>query len=197
LLKEHLRDLPPAEQMRYRSMTGRAALGVRLQVLDESGRQVPADGVTVGEIVARGDRVTPGYWQLPEATAAAFNDGWFATGDLATIDSEGYLDIVDRKKDVIITGGELVYSTEVENVLSEHPAVLEAAVVGIEDERLGETVHAAVVLKPEQSATTGELTGHCRQQLAHYKCPRTIELVGSLPKTGTGKIAKRLIRGSQ
>jgi acyl-CoA synthetase (AMP-forming)/AMP-acid ligase II len=194
LLKEYLRQLPPEEQMRYRSMTGRAALGVRLQVLDEHGRQVPADGVSVGEIVARGDRVTPGYWRLPEATASAFKDGWFYTGDLATIDREGYLNIVDRKKDVILTGGELVYSTEVENVLYAHPAVFEAAVVGAADERLGEAVHAAVVLKPHHSASPDELIDHCREQLAHYKCPRSIELVDSLPRIGTGKIAKRLIR---
>jgi acyl-CoA synthetase (AMP-forming)/AMP-acid ligase II len=194
LLKEHLRQLPPEEQMRYRSMTGRAALGVRLRVIDEHGRQIPADGVTVGEIVARGDRVTPGYWRLPEATETAFKDGWFHTGDLATIDGEGYLNIVDRKKDVILTGGELVYSTEVENVLYAHPAVSEVAVVGVADERLGEAVHAAVVMKPDQSASSGELINHCREQLAHYKCPRSIELVDSLPRTGTGKIAKRLIR---
>jgi acyl-CoA synthetase (AMP-forming)/AMP-acid ligase II len=194
LLKDHLRQLPPDEQMRYRSMTGRAALGVRLQVLGEAGRQVPADGVSVGEIVARGDRITPGYWRLPEDTTAAFKDGWFHTGDLATIDSEGYLNIVDRKKDVILTGGELVYSTEIENVIYEHPAVLEAAVVGVADERLGESVHAVVVLKPDHNATPDELINHCREQLAHYKCPRSIGLVDSLPRTGTGKIAKRLLR---
>ena len=117
LLNEHLRHLPPDDQMRYRSMTGRPALGVELRLVDEEGNDVPADGCTVGEIIARGDRITPGYWRLPDATAEAFRDGWFHTGDLATVEGEGYFNIVDRKKEVILTGGELVYSTEVENAL--------------------------------------------------------------------------------
>jgi acyl-CoA synthetase (AMP-forming)/AMP-acid ligase II len=194
LLKEHLRRLPEEDQLRYRSMTGRPALGVELRLVDEEGNDVPADGCTVGEIVARGDRITPGYWQLPDATAEAFRDGWFHTGDLATVEGEGYFNIVDRKKDVILTGGELVYSTEVENALYDHPAVFEAAVIGVADDRLGESVVAFVVLRNDVSCGADELARHCRDQLAHYKCPRTVGIVEALPKTGSGKISKRALR---
>jgi acyl-CoA synthetase (AMP-forming)/AMP-acid ligase II len=194
LLKAHLRRLPPEDQMRYRSMTGRPVLGVRLRLVDEEGNDVPADGRSVGEIVARGIRITPGYWRLPDATAKAFRDGWFHTGDLATVDGEGYFNIIDRKKDVILTGGELVYSTEVENALYDHPAVLEAAVIGVTDDRLGESVLAFVVLRNGQSCGADELVQHCRDRLAHYKCPRTVGIVETLPRTGSGKISKRTLR---
>ena len=194
LLKEHLRHLPPDDQMRYRSMTGRPALGVELRLVDEKGNDVPADGCTVGEIIARGDRITPGYWRLPDATAEAFRDGWFHTGDLATVEGEGYFNIVDRKKDVILTGGELVYSTEVENILYDHPAVFEAAVIGVADDRLGESVAAFVVLRIGVSCGADDLARHCRDRLAHYKCPRTVGIIEALPKTGSGKISKRTLR---
>jgi len=194
LLKAHLRRLSPEDQMRYRSMTGRPALGVQLRLVDEEGTDVPADGRTVGEIVARGDRITPGYWRLPDATAEAFRDGWFHTGDLATVNGEGYFNIVDRKKDVILTGGELVYSTEVENALYDHPAVFEAAVIGVPDPRLGERIEAFVVLKSDRSCGAEELVSLCRDRLAHYKCPRNVELIDALPKTGSGKISKKDLR---
>jgi fatty-acyl-CoA synthase len=193
-LKEHLHRLSDEEQFEYRAKTGRAALGVRLRVVDERGEDVPADGRAVGEILAKGDRITPGYWKLPEATAEAFTGGWFRTGDLATIDAEGYVNIVDRKKDAILTGGELVYTTEVENALYEHPAVREAAVIGIENERWGEIVKAFVVLKNDADATEAEITGHCRARLAHYKCPRSVEFINALPRTGSGKIYKKALR---
>ncbi|MCP4898525.1 MAG: long-chain-fatty-acid--CoA ligase [bacterium] len=194
LLKPHLRQLPEDEQMRYRSMTGRPVQGVELRVVDGNGDDVPADGRAVGEILAKGDRITPGYWRLPGATAEAFSDGWFKTGDLATIESEGYLNIVDRKKDVILTGGEQVYSTEVENALYEHPAVLEAAVVGAPDERLGELVTAVIVVRDGCAASEEELVAHCRGRLAGFKCPRVVRFVERLPRTGSGKIAKLQIR---
>ena len=194
LLKDHLKSLSKDEQMRYRSMTGRAALGVELRVVDESNNDVPPDNQSVGEIIARGDRVTPGYWKLPEVTADAFRDGWFRTGDLATIDSEGYLNIVDRKKDTIVTGGEVVYSTEVEHALYEHPAVLEAAVVSVPDERWGEAIKAVVVLKPGQRTTGEDLIAHCQERLARFKCPRSVDFIAALPRTGSGKIAKKEIR---
>ena len=194
LLKEHLRRLPPEDQIRYRSMTGRPAHGVQLRLVDEEGNDVPADGRSVGEIVARGDRITPGYWRLPDATAEAFRDGWFHTGDLATVEGEGYFNIVDRKKDVILTGGELVYSTEVENALYDHPAVFEAAVIGVADDRLGESVIAFIALRSDVSCGADELARHCRDRLAHYKCPRTVGIVEALPKTGSGKISKRTLR---
>jgi acyl-CoA synthetase (AMP-forming)/AMP-acid ligase II len=194
LLKENLKTLSQEEQMRYRSMTGRAALGVELRVVDESNNDVPRDNQSVGEIIARGDRITPGYWKLPEATADAFRDGWFRTGDLATIDGEGYLNIVDRKKDAIVTGGEVVYSTEVENALYEHPAVLEAAVVSVPDERWGEAIKAVVVLKPGQKLTAEALIAHCQERLARFKCPGSVDFIAALPRTGSGKIAKKEIR---
>jgi fatty-acyl-CoA synthase len=193
-LKEHLKGLSKEEQMRYRSMTGRAALGVEVRVVDESNNDVPRDNQSVGEIIARGDRVTPGYWKLPEATRDAFREGWFCTGDLATIDSEGYLNIVDRKKDAIVTGGEVVYSTEVENALYEHPAVLEATVVSVPDERWGEAIKAVVALKPGQTLTAEGLIAHCQKRLARFKCPRSVDFIAALPRTGSGKIAKKEIR---
>ena len=194
LLKDTLRDISEEGQMRYRSMTGRPALGVEVRVVDESSNDVPRDNQSVGEIIARGDRVTPGYWKLPEATAETLRDGWFRTGDLATIDHEGYLNIVDRKKDAIVTGGEVVYSTEVENALYEHPAVLEAAVISIPDERWGEAIKAVVVLKQGQYLTAEALIAHCQERLARFKCPRSVDFIAALPRTGSGKIAKKEIR---
>jgi len=194
LLKSHLRSLPDAQQFAYRAKTGRAFAAVELEVVGEDGMHVARDGVAVGEIRARGPTVTAGYWKRPDETRAAFVDGWLRTGDLATIDSEGYLQIVDRAKDMIITGGEKVYSTEVEHVLYEHPAVLEAAVFGTPDELWGETVRAAVALRAGAQATEAELIAFCRERLTHYKCPRGVEFVAELPKTGTGKIQKSALR---
>ncbi|HUT76529.1 MAG TPA: long-chain-fatty-acid--CoA ligase [Polyangia bacterium] len=193
-LPPHLAALPFEERLVWKSKTGRPFGPAELRVVDDSGRDVPADGKTVGEILARGPTVTPGYWQRPEETAAAFCDGWLRTGDLAVIDSEGFLDIVDRHKDVIVTGGENVYSTEVEAALYDHPAVLEAAVFALPDETWGETVAAAVVLRPGLAATAGELSDWCRARLAGYKIPRRVFFVDALPRTGSGKIAKRLLR---
>ncbi len=194
LLKESLSHLPPEEQFVYRAKTGRAFAAVELEVLGDDGRPVPRDGVSVGEIRARGPTVTRGYWNRPEETRAAFDGEWLKTGDLATIDGEGYLQIVDRKKDMIITGGEKVYSTEVEHVLYEHPAVLEAAVFGAPDELWGESVRAAVTLRSGASALESELIEFCRARLTHYKCPRKVQFVPELPKTGSGKIQKSVLR---
>jgi acyl-CoA synthetase (AMP-forming)/AMP-acid ligase II len=193
-LKDALKSLPAERQFEYRAKTGRAFLAVELDVVGDDGRPVARDGTSVGEIRARGPTVTPGYWNRPAETARAFVDGWLCTGDLATIDAEGYLQIVDRKKDVIITGGEKVYSTEVEHALYEHPAVLEAAVFGAPDELWGECVHAAVALRANARASEAELIDFCRARLTHYKCPSAIEFHAELPKTGTGKLAKKLLR---
>jgi len=195
LLKPHLSALPLEERVRWLAKTGRPFQGVELRVVDERGRDVPADGKSVGEIRVRGETVTPGYWNQPEATAAAFEDGWLKTGDLAVMDAEGYVNIVDRKKDMIITGGENVYSTEVEHALHAHPAVLEVAVYGLPDELWGERVCAAVVLRPGKSAGVEELQAFCREQLAAYKVPRAIEFRSELPRTGSGKIQKHALRG--
>lgn len=195
LLTEPLQQLTPDEQLHWKCKTGRAFLGVDLQVVDEHGAPVVADGRTVGEIRVKGATVTPGYWQNPEATAAAFDrDGYLRTGDLATIDPHGYVDIVDRKKDVIKTGGEAVYSIEVENVLYAHPAVLECAVFGLPDATWGERVVAAVVLRPGAAATAAELTTFVRDRIAHYKAPRDVRFLDALPRTGSGKITKRALR---
>jgi acyl-CoA synthetase (AMP-forming)/AMP-acid ligase II len=148
----------------------------------------------VGEIQVRGETVTPGYWRLPAETAAAFQDGWLRTGDLAVQDAEGYLTIVDRLKDLILSGGENVYSTEVEHVLYQHPAVLEAAVFGVPHEVWGEAVTAAVVLRPGEAVTAGALVAFCREHLAGYKVPKAISFLEELPKTGSGKIQKARLR---
>jgi acyl-CoA synthetase (AMP-forming)/AMP-acid ligase II len=198
LLTPALRELPPERQLHWKCKTGRPFLGVELQVVDDAGRPVAADARTVGEIRVRGATVTPGYWQNPEATAAAFDaDGFLRTGDLATIDEHGYVDIVDRKKDVIKTGGEAVYSVEVENVLYAHPAVLECAVYGVPDPLWGERVTAAVVLRAGAAATGTELIAFCRDRIAHYKAPKDVRFLAALPRTGSGKIQKRALRAGK
>ena len=176
------------------STTGLPAVGVDLRVVDADGREVPWDGQTVGEIVARGNHVMMGYYKDEAATAEAIRDGWFHTGDLAVVDSEGYVQIVDRTKDVIISGGVNVSSVEVENCLFGHPAVFECAVVAVPDERWGEVPKAVVVLKPNAQATEAELIEYCRERLAHFKAPKSVELREALPKSGTGKILKREVR---
>ncbi len=194
LLDERHRALPPEEQLRRRAMTGRPFRGVELRVVREDGSEVRPDGREVGEIQVRGETVTPGYWNWPEETAAAFDGGWLRTGDLAVRDEEGWVDIVDRKKDVIITGGEKVWSTEIEAALYAHPAVLEAAAFGRPDDVWGEVVTAAVVLRPGTPATGDEILAWCRTRLSPFKVPKRIEFLAEIPKTGSGKIAKRLLR---
>ncbi|MGD8667009.1 MAG: long-chain-fatty-acid--CoA ligase [Desulfobacterales bacterium] len=194
ILKAHLTALPPDAQLKYKSKTGRPAIGVDLKVVDEQGDPVAADEQQVGEIWVKGDTITPGYWNQPEETASAFSNGWLHTGDLATLDSEGYVNIVDRKKDMIVTGGENVYSTEVENVLYMHPKILEAAVFGVPDERWGEAVNAAVVLKTGETVTADELIAFCKEHQAAYKAPKAIVFLDELPKTGSGKIYKKGLR---
>jgi fatty-acyl-CoA synthase len=161
---------------------GAAALGSQVRV-DEHG-----------EVLARGNTVMAGYWNDPAATGAAIVDGWFHTGDGGVIDDEGFVSISDRKKDVIITGGENVSSIEVEDCLSSHPAVAEVAVIGVPDDAWGESVKALVVLRPELEASEAELVAHCRSRLAHYKCPKSIELRSELARTATGKLQKFLLR---
>ncbi|MGD8890651.1 MAG: AMP-binding protein, partial [Desulfobacterales bacterium] len=196
ILKQHLQDLSSKDQLKYKSKTGRPFIGVDLKVVDESGKSVQPDEKQVGEIWVRGDTVTTGYWNQPDETKRAFSDGWLHTGDLAVVDDEGYVNIVDRKKDMIVTGGENVYSTEVENVLYMHPKVFEAAVFGVPDEKWGEAVMAAVVLKENESATQEEIIQFCKQHQASYKAPKSVVFINELPKTGTGKITKKALRKS-
>lgn len=168
-----------------------------LVVLDDDDREVPHDGETLGEIAVRGNVVMAGYYNDPEATATALRGGWFRTGDAAVTHPDGYVEIRDRLKDVIISGGENISSIEVEGVLLRHPAVQEVAVVGMPDERWGETPYAFVVLKQGATAEEEELRQFTRDRLAHFKAPRVIRLVSELPKTATGKIQKYILRGGQ
>ena len=147
-----------------------------------------------GEVLARANVVLEGYWAQPEATSAAIVDGWFHTGDGGTIDGEGYLTISDRKKDVIISGGENVSSIEVEDCMYRHPAVAEVCIIGVPDEKWGETVKALVVVKEGADVTEAELIEHCRAGLAHYKCPTSIEFRTELARTATGKLQKFKLR---
>ena len=176
------------------AMTGYAIPGVELRVVDTNDEEVPRDGKSMGEIVTRTDGVMEGYWQQPEATADVLRGGWFHTGDMATWDEDGYFLIVDRKKDIIVSGGENVSSLEVEKILLSHPAVLEVATIPVPDPLWGEVPKALVVLKPGAQASEIELVEHCRARLAHYKCPRSVEYLESLPRTGTGKVLKRDLR---
>jgi fatty-acyl-CoA synthase len=168
-----------------------------LRVVDESDRDVPQDGHTLGEIIARGNVVMKGYFNDPDASAQALRGGWFRTGDAAVVHPDGYAEIRDRIKDVIISGGENISSIEVEGHLLRHPAVLEAAVVGMPHEKWGEAPHAFIVLRGDASVTPDELRAFCRERLAHFKVPAEFKLVTELPKTATGKIQKYVLRGSR
>jgi fatty-acyl-CoA synthase len=186
--------LDVAERYRLKARQGIAQLLTDVRVMDEAMREVPQDGKTVGEIVARGNNVMEGYYKQPEETAQAMRGGWFHTGDLAVVHPDGYIEIVDRAKDVIISGGENISSVEVEALLYEHPAVLEAAVIGVPDAKWGEVPKALVVLKPGQHAEEGELIEFCRARLAHFKAPKSVAFMAALPKTATGKIQKFALR---
>ncbi len=174
--------------------TGYPLPGVEIRVVGKNSEDVSRDGQTMGEIWARGDGVMLGYWNDPDSTGRVFEQGWFHTGDVATIDKDGYVLIMDRRKDMILSGGENVSSLEVEKVLAAHPDIYEVAVIPVPDERWGEVPKAIVVLKPGASATELELIDFCRDRLAHYKCPKSVEFVEVLPKTGTGKLLKRELR---
>jgi long-chain acyl-CoA synthetase len=186
-----LRDAEHTDE--HLTSCGRPCPGIDLQVTDDSGNPV-ATGQP-GELVVRGSNVMPGYWNNKVATAAVFRNGFFRTGDIGYQDGAGYVYMLDRLKDMIVTGGENVYSGEVEAVISSHPAVREVAVFGIPDPRWGEIVAACVVLKPHAELTAEALTSYCRQSLSNFKVPRHIEFPeGDLPKNGSGKVMKRLLR---
>jgi fatty-acyl-CoA synthase len=163
-------------------------------VLDPRGRPVPQDGKSIGEVCARSNVVFKGYWKQPAETRKAMRRGYFRTGDLAVWDAGSNIHIVDRKKDVIISGGENVSSPEVEDALYHHPGVLECAVIGVPHEKWGETPLAIVVVRPGASVTKKELSEFCRSRLAHFKCPTSIEFVKTLPRTVTGKLQKYRLR---
>ena len=175
-------QLTPAARAWQLGRAGPPAIGVKVRVDDD------------GEVLAHGNVVFRGYWKRPADTAEVVRDGWFHTGDGGRLDDHGYLTISDRKKDVIITGGENVSSIEVEDTLVQHPAVAEAAVIGVPDTKWGETVKALVVLRPGAHATEARTLAHCRTHLAHYKCPTSIEFDGALARTATGKVQKFKLR---
>ena len=181
------------EQLALTNNAGRPVPHIRLDIFDDSDR--PLERGQVGEVVVSGARVMREYWKKPRHTAEALKNGWYHTGDMGYVDAQGRLFIVDRKKDMIISGGENVYSVEVESLLSTHPAVLEVAVIGVPDESWGEAVKAIVVLKDGAAASAGELIGFCRGKIAGYKLPKSVDFSKEqLPKTGPGKIAKRRLR---
>ena len=185
--EEHRRG---ADRPELLGSAGRASLITQICIVDVHGNEVPRG--TVGEVTARGPGVMLGYWNKPEVTKATVKNGWMHTGDGGRMDDEGYLYIVDRMKDMIVSGGENVYSAEVENTLAQHPAVAANAVIGIPSEQWGEAVHAVVVLKT--TATAEELMAYCREHIAGYKCPRSVEFREALPTTGAGKVLKTELR---
>jgi len=182
------------ERFQKQASTGFAVPGVEIRVVDPQGNDVPFDGKSIGEIVARSDGVMAGYWKQPEATAEVMRGGWFHTGDMATMDEDGYVLIVDRKKDIIVSGGENISSLEVEKAMLAHPGIYEVAVIPVPDQHWGEVPKALVVMKPGTTATEGELLEFCRSQISHYKCPRSVEFLEVLPRTGTGKVLKKELR---
>jgi long-chain acyl-CoA synthetase len=173
---------------------GQALFSVEVMCVDDDDQPVPAG--QPGEVVIRGHNVMKGYYKRPEVTAEVMRNGWFHTGDIGILDEEGYLSIVDRKKDMILRGGFNVYPRELEEVLMTHPAVSMVAVIGMADERLGEEIKACVVRKPGAELTAEELIGWCKEQMAAYKYPRVVEFYDELPISATGKILKRELRGA-
>jgi long-chain acyl-CoA synthetase len=163
-----------------------------MRIVDEAGAQLPRG--TVGEVAVRGATVMLGYWNNADATAAALRNGWLHTGDGAWMDDDGYITIVDRLKDMIVSGGENVFSKEVENAVTQHPAVQDCAVIGIPDAKWGEAVHAVVVLKAGALADAASIVAHCRTLIAGFKCPRSVEFLGAMPLSAAGKVQKGTLR---
>ncbi len=183
-----------ADDWARRARAGVAGIGVDLKVLDDDGKPVPKDGVSIGEVCARSNVVFSGYYEQPDQTAAAVYDGYFHTGDLAVWDEYENIHIVDRKKDVIISGGENISSPEIEDCLYQHPAVLECAVIGVPHEKWGETPVALILTREGEVTDEAELIAFCRDRLAHFKCPTRIRFVDELPRTATGKLQKYKLR---
>jgi long-chain acyl-CoA synthetase len=189
--KDHIVDGSEGEMEKLASC-GREAFNVEVKIVDEDDKEV-ATG-EVGEIAVRGHNVMKGYWNMPEETAKTLRNGWLHTGDMGRMDDEGYIYIVDRKKDMIISGGENIYPKEIEEVLYTHPSILEAAVIGVPDEKWGEAVKAVVVLKEGKKATEEEIIEFCKENLASYKKPKSVDFVETLPRTPSGKVLKPELR---
>ncbi len=189
--EDHLLEGPP-EKVKRLGSAGREGIGLETRIVDIKGNECPPG--TPGEQIVRGDSVMAGYWKMPEETEKTIKDGWLYTGDICIKDDKGYIYYVDRHKDMIIRGGENVYPREVEEVISTHPGVMEVAVIGVPDDRLGEMVKAIVVARPGHSVSEDDILGLCNENLASFKRPGSIEFIDELPKNPTGKILKRVLR---
>ncbi|WP_252502605.1 long-chain-fatty-acid--CoA ligase [Sporosarcina sp. Marseille-Q4943] len=195
-IRSHFKDFSREEESRIKAKTGYQMIGTDVKVVNELGEEVAWNEKEIGELIVRGNGVMKGYWKNEEATMEAIRNGWLYTGDMATVDEYGHIGIVDRKKDVIISGGENISSIEVEGVLYDHPAILEAAVIAVPHEKWGETPHAYVVLRPGQGATEEELIQFSRDKLAHFKAITGVTFVDELPKNASGKILKVQLRNN-
>jgi long-chain acyl-CoA synthetase len=191
LPEDHVVEGSP-EQVRHLNSVGQETYMVTVKVVREDG--CDAEPEEIGEIVGKGKNIMLGYWKMPEKTAETIKDGWLHTGDIGVMDKKGYVYLMDRKNDMIITGGENVYPSEVENILLEYPAVMEVAVIGVPDERWGESVKAVVVLKKGESATAAEIIEYTKSRLTGYKCPKSVDFKDVLPKTAAGKISRSMIK---
>ena len=192
-VKERIR-CEGSQRYTRQAMAGFAIPGVELRVFDEDDNELPHDGKSMGEVVTRSDVVMEGYWQQPQETARVMRNGWFHTGDMGVIDEHNYVQILDRKKEIIISGGENISSQEIEKALVAHPGVYEVAVIPVPDEKRGEVPKALVVRKPDSNSTEDELIEFARSRLARYKVPKSVDFLDTLPKGGTGKILKKELR---
>jgi fatty-acyl-CoA synthase len=193
-IRSQLKELPLNLQSRIKAKAGIPMIGCEVRVVNETGEEVAHDGKEIGELVTRSNGVMKGYWKNEEATMETIKNGWLHTGDMAVVDQYGHIEIVDRKKDVIISGGENISSIEVEGALYDHPSVLEAAVIAIPHEKWGETPHACIVLREGHSCTEEEIIAFSREKLAHFKAITSVSFLKELPKTASGKIQKVHLR---
>ena len=191
--KSEWNKLPIEERAKIKACQGVSYVGFETKVVDENMKEMPHDGKTIGEVVMRGNNVMKGYYKEPVRTEKVFVSGWFHSGDLAVVHPNGYIEIIDREKDIIISGGENIASVEVEKIIYEHPDVLEVAVFSTPDEKWGEAVKALITPKPGTSPTSEDIINFCRARMAHFKCPRVVEF-GDIPKTFTGKMMKYILR---
>jgi long-chain acyl-CoA synthetase len=192
--EDHLRAIQDKTHPERLKSCGREGFVTSIRVVDPNGKDVPCDGNTAGEIIVKSPANMLGYFRRPDLTEKTIRDGWLWTGDIATMDSDRYVFIVDRSKDMIISGGENIYSIQVEEAVARHAAVLECAVIGVPDDEWGESVKAFVVLKPGMTATEDEIIASAKTYLASYQKPRSVEFIDALPKAVTGKILKRELR---
>ena len=192
--EDHLKAVKDGYHPERLKSCGREGFLSSLRVVDEDGADIPTDGKTTGQIIVKSEANMLGYFRQPDLTRETIRDGWLWTGDIATIDSDRYVFIVDRAKDMIISGGENIYTVQVEEAIAKHPAVLESAVIGVPDDEWGESVKAYVVLKPGSTATEEEIIETAKTDLASYQKPRFVEFIDELPKAPTGKILKRELR---